>query len=157
MGILQMTMYKPKVYTASKAHYRILWIKMAEDIDWDFVEFTASWPRDPFIEQGTDDAEVDPDYLRSAWSTNLSEIANSDFLLVFGKPSDPIKGTVFETGFAVGRGIPVLLVGELAPTHSWKWAQQIRHFASLREARDYLYKFTTMVPRKRKGNPDAEA
>ena len=145
-----MTLYKPKVYTASKAHYHLLWKKMAEDPEWSFVEFTASWPNSPEILKELAGEPVDPDMLREGWMTNISEVIDSDFLLVYVKPSDPIKGTIFEAGVATGRSIPVLLVGDIDPRHSWRWHPNIRRFDSLREARDYLYRFITMAPPKRK-------
>jgi hypothetical protein len=148
-------MYKPKVYTASKPYYHKFWKTLREDPDWDFVEWTASWVNHPDLENEMAGNVISTDVYVTAWVQNLRDVKESDFLIVYAKPTDPIRGTLVEAGYAIGSGIPVLAVG-LTPEHNWTWHPGVKTFGSIREARMHLFRFTTMVPPARKGRPTNE-
>lgn len=139
-----MTLYRPRVYTASKLHYFRLWLTFREDPDWDFAHFTASWPSIAHLEQ----EQPSPDLFREAWLRDISEIKESDFLLVYGTEREVLKGALVEAGAAIAFGIPVLAVG--LDEQTWTHHPGVRCFGSLREARQYLLRYVTMAPPTRK-------
>jgi hypothetical protein len=154
------TTYRPKVYTASKLHHYVLWKKMRDDMDWDFVDFTASW-----VDFPTNAAEVghldtdDPEQpsaadFRDGWLKNIADIKRADFVLLYAGRENALKGALVECGVAIGLGIPVLAVG-ITSEHTWTYHPLVHRFSSLREARQYLYRFTTMIPKRKKGTSDA--
>jgi hypothetical protein len=147
-------MYKPKVYTASKIHHHLLWKKMKEDIDWDFVEWTATWVEHPMIGNEAAGDPIDDAVFVDAWSQNIWDVRRSDFVLLYAGGSNALKGALIEAGCALGIGLQVLAVG-LTSEHSWAFHPAVKCFPNLVGARQHLYKFTTMVPpnRRTKGRP----
>ena len=109
------------------------------------MDWTASWINHPDIEADATGAPFNPDVFPEAWTQNIWDVKRSDFLIVYAKPSDPIRGTLIEAGCAIGQGIPVLAVG-LSEEHNWLYHPGVRIFESISATRPYLYRFTTMVP-----------
>jgi hypothetical protein len=143
-------MYKPKVYTASKLRHHLLWKKMREDIDWDFVEWTASWVDHPEIGNEMSGEEIAGSVFLQAWSQNIYDVRRSDFLLLYSGGENALRGALIEAGCALGIGLQVLAVG-VPPDHTWTFHPAVKCFSSLVGARQHLYRFTTMVPPNRKG------
>jgi hypothetical protein len=148
-------MYKPKVYTASKIHYHLLWQKMKEDMDWDFVQWTASWVDHPDIPNEMEGEEILDSIFREAWIANIKDVKDSDFVLVYSRSGESLKGALVECGCALGLGITVLAVG-LPEEHSWTHHPGVVRFPSLKEARQYLYRFTTMIPAAKRRRADQD-
>jgi hypothetical protein len=138
-------MYKPRVYTASKVHYHRLWKTLRVDPDWDFVDWTATWVEHSDLENEMAGNAIDNAVYVEAWKQNIQDVRLSDFVLLYTKPTDAIRGTLIEAGCAIGLGIPVLAIG-LSADHTWTWHPGVKTFNSLREASLYLYKYTAMVP-----------
>ena len=135
-------MYKPKIYTASKLHHATLWRSLREDPDWDFADFTARWV--DFAEELEHD-QLTADLFREAWIHDVNDIKISDFVLLYAGGELGLKGALVEVGVGLGIGLTIVTVG-LPPDHTWSYHPLVRSFPSLREARLYLYRFTTMVP-----------
>jgi hypothetical protein len=141
-------MYKPKVYTASKPHHFKLWQHMHADPDWSFIEWTASWVTHPEIEKEVNQGDISPETFRAAWVDNIRDVKESDFLLLYSG-GEVLRGALVEAGCAIGLGIPVLAVG-LPADHSWAMHPGVVGFSSIKATREYLYRYTVMVPSARK-------
>lgn len=141
--------YKPKVYTASTLHYSKFWQTLAADPDWSFVRWTATWPTEQISEDATDKEN------RDAWIMNIAQIKFSDFLVLYAKPSDRLRGALIEAGVALGTGLPVLAVG-VPDDHTWMHFPSVKRFNSMVEVRYHLLRYTTMVPAKKRKEPDDE-
>lgn len=139
-------MYKPKVYTASKLHHRPLWLKLREDPDWDFIEWTATWVNSLDVMAEIQGREVSPDDYCIGWTQNIKDVKDSDFLLLYAGSHDALRGALIEAGTAIAIGIPVITVA-LDGHHNWAYHPGVNNYSSFREARAYLYKYTTMIPR----------
>ena len=135
--------YRPKVYTASRLDRAPLWHSLTIDPDWDFVEWTASWIHCPWV---TGAAEGPPDYL-TLWSADILDVKRSDFTIVLG--DEGLRGALIEAGCSIGNGIRVLAV-EVDPDHSWTHHSLVTRLDSLEEARMYLFRYTIMIPRRRR-------
>jgi len=141
-----MSSYRPRVYTASILGEYRLWQTFAEDPDWAFCKFTASWPYKAQLEWEA--SEPPPqELLREAWQTNIREILDSDFLLLYGRLAriPPLRGALVEAGVALGNNIKIIAVG-LDLEHTWAQHHLVVHVNSLRDARDYLQRYTVMAP-----------
>jgi hypothetical protein len=147
-------MYRPKVYTASKLHHHLLWKKMREDIEWDFVEWTATWVNHSMLENEIAGQVIDPEIYLNAWSQNIWDVRRSDFVLLYSGGENMLRGALVEAGCAIGIGLQVLVVG-VPLNHTWAFHPAVKRFPNLVGARQHLYKFTTMVPpnRRAKGRP----
>lgn len=137
-------MYKPKVYTASNIPHFKLWQNLYDDPEWMFCEWTASWVTHPDIENEVNQQEISGDVFRQAWLDNLRDIKASDFLLLYSG-GEALRGALVEAGSALGLGITVVAVG-LPNGHSWAFHPGVVTHSSLRSAREYLYRFTVMIP-----------
>lgn len=148
-------MYKPKVYTASKIHHHLLWQKMKQDIDWDFIEWTASWVDHPDIPNEQSGEDILPTVFRDAWMANIADVRRSDFILLYSGGEEALRGALIEAGAGMAYGLNIVAVG-VAESHSWTFHPQVVRMKTLREARDYLYRFTTMVPPNLRGRRRVE-
>jgi hypothetical protein len=146
-----MTLYRPKIYTASVLKYYHLWMMMRTDPDWEFCEFTATWPSIAHLE---DEAPSEA-LFRDAWMKDVAEVKVSDFLLLYGTDREALRGALVEAGVAIGFGIPVLTIG-VGHEQTWTYHPGVQCFGSLREARQHLLRYTTMAPptRRKKGRPN---
>jgi len=151
-----MNSYRPRVYTASVLGEYRLWQTFAEDPDWSFCQFTASWPRKAYLE--FEDQPPIPELLREAWQQNIIEVRESDFLLLYARLAKvpPLRGALVECGAALAFGIRIIAVG-LDPEHSWGAHHLVVHIPTLREAREYLLRYTVMVPPRTKRGSDAQS
>ena len=149
--------YRPRVYTASVLGEYKMWQVFAEDPEWAFCKFTASWPFKAHLEFDTENP-VGADTLRDAWQTNVAEIKDSDFVLLYARLAKvpPLRGALVECGVAIAEGIRVIAVG-LDPEHTWGTHHLVIHTATLREARDYLLRYTVMVPPRTRRSLDAQS
>jgi len=137
--------YKPKIYTASKLRHYQLWQVLRKDPDWDFAEWTATWPQASNVANELAGEPVSEQEYCEAWMGNVNEVLNSDFVLLYKELTDKLRGALVECGVALGAGIPVCAVG-LSLEHTWRHHKQVKCFDTLREARLYLYKYTVAVP-----------
>ena len=143
-------MYKPKVYTASKLHHARFWRLLRNDPEWDFVDFTARWI--DIAEQEQD--QPNDDLFREAWIHDVHDIKISDFVLLYAVKEYGLRGALVEVGVGLGIGLTVIAVG-VEREHTWTFHPNVKCLPSLREAKAYLYRFTTMVPpNRRKGRLD---
>lgn len=149
-------MYKPKVYTASKLRYAKLWRDIRSDPDWDFVQWTASWPDSPEVFAENEGVPPEPEVFRDGWTKDLLEVRFSDFILLYAKDDENLRGALIECGFAIANGVSVVTVGIFSDTHTWTYLPHVNCFASLRDARQHLYKFTTMAPPKVRGRRERD-
>lgn len=149
--------YKPKVYTASTLHYHKFWQTLAVDPDWNFVRWTATWPSEPLVATALEAPDtITEDQNRYAWVMNINQVKYSDFLVLYAKPSDRLRGALIEAGVALGIGIPVLAVG-VPDDHTWMGHPAVKKFNSMVEVRYHLLRYTTMIPpakTKRKESED---
>lgn len=139
--------YKPKVYTASTLSRLPLWLSLREDPDWEFVQWTASWP---LALKGRGETK-DQAELRAAWSLNIYEIRHSDFVLLYGRDQG-LRGALVECGAALAYGIRVITVG-LHEEHTWSFHPQVTRCYNLDLARNFLRQYTIMVPPKSHKEP----
>lgn len=138
-------LYKPKVYTASRLNKSRLWLIMRDDPDWNFVEWTATWPMKVEEEGEADITDTEFGY---HWTQDIKEIRDSDFVLLYGR--DPgLRGALVECGAALAFGIGVVAVG-LDPDHTWSYHPHVKRVENLIEARNHLFRYTVMVPPKEK-------
>lgn len=133
--------YRPKVYTASRLDRWQLWRALTLDPDWSFCQFTSSWPAK--IAQGLEETSTPLDFANH-WSTDIYEIKNSDFVLLWGR-DDGLRGALVECGAAIGFGLKVVTVG-LPDSHTWSYHPLVKRCENLIAARLYLFQFTVMVP-----------
>ena len=143
-------MYKPKVYTASKLRHIRLWRTLYDDADWNFVEWTASWVKDHAALAEANGEPVTSRQYQDGWVDNINDVKKSDFLLLYSGQENALRGALIEAGVAIAQGIPVLTVS-VPLDHTWVFHPLVRCFSSLREARNHLYRYTTMAPPNRKG------
>lgn len=122
---------------------------MREDPEWDFVDWTASWVSHPDIDRDSLGEPIEDLVFRKAWIDNIHDVHSSDFVLLYSGKENALRGALIETGAAIGIGCPVIAVG-LTPDHSWAFHPLVTRCDSLREARLHLFKFTVMIPRKRR-------
>ena len=88
--------------------------------------------------------------LREAWQANVNEVKDSDFVLLYGRTSGkPLAGALIECGVAIAEQIKVLAVG-LAPEHTWSYHHLVVNCNTLEVAREYLERFTVMIPPRRR-------
>jgi hypothetical protein len=141
--------YKPKVYTASKIPHFVLWRKLKEDPDWDFVEWTASWVDHLEIGKENADGPIDNRTFRNAWIANINDVRRSDLVLLYCGHENALKGALVEAGAALSLGTPVVTVG-LGPEHSWAFHSLVTRCQTLRDAREHLFRYTVLIPQKRR-------
>lgn len=101
---------KPTCYTASKMGHRQKWLALRRDTR---VEWTAHWP--------DIDVEDTPDNSAWFWRIDHNNIAISDFVLVYAKESDALRGALVEAGIALGMGKTVIVVGEHHCYGTWQY------------------------------------
>ena len=145
--------YRPRVYTASKIPHYVLWRKLKEDEAWNFVDWTASWVDHPEIGKENDGEEITDRTFRLAWIANINDVRDSDFVLLYCGQEGALKGALIEAGCAIGMNMPVIAVG-LPAEHSWAFHPLVTRCASLKEARLHLFRFTVMIPKKRRAEHD---
>jgi hypothetical protein len=147
--------YKPKVYVASRLSEHKMWQVFANDDDWRFCKFTASWPWKAHLEW---EAAEPPDssILREAWQTNVREILDSDFVLLYARLAPSLKGALVECGVALGAGIRIVAVG-LDLEHTWGQHHLVINVPTLKEARNYLLRYTVMVPPRGRSHRDVQS
>jgi hypothetical protein len=138
-------MYRPKVYTASHLKHQAMWNTIRTEPDWDFIDWTATWPNCPFAAKELAGEHVPDEAYTNAWMEGVNEVLSSDFVLLYSGGEERLRGALVECGVALGVGIPVCAVG-LPPDHSWRYHRQVKCFRSLREARYHLFKYTVAVP-----------
>jgi len=117
-------MYRPRVYTASKLHHYPYWLQLRDHADWDFIEWTASWPGK--LQKGLE-----------ATSTP------TDFVLI--KFDDGLRGALVEAGAGIAFGLKIVAAG-FGPGDTWTYHPQVIRVYNMDMARKCLYQYTTMVP-----------
>ena len=147
--------YRPRVYVASKLNEYKMWQVFANDDEWRFCKFTASWPWKAHLEWETTD-RPSADVLREAWQINVREVLDSDFVLLYARLNPGLKGALVECGVALGAGIRIVAVG-LEPEHTWGAHHLVIHVPTLKEARAYLLRYTVMVPPRNRRSSDAQS
>jgi len=132
--------YRPRVYTASKLHHYPYWLQLRDHADWDFIEWTASWPGK--LQKGLE-ATSTPTEFANHWSQDIREIRESDFVLI--KFDDGLRGALVEAGAGIAFGLKIVAAG-FGPGDTWTYHPQVIRVYNMDMARKCLYQYTTMVP-----------
>lgn len=118
-----------KIYLASKLYHREYAIKLIlENPD---VCFTNRWQ---YMEGIPDEAK----YAKVFWQLDQSDIILADYLIVYAKKEDKLRGALIEAGIALGLGKTVFTVGEHSDYGTWKHHPLVIGVWSVEEALDYL-------------------
>lgn len=122
-------MTKPLIYLAAKIHRIQMMRFIAEDIrsDWG-LDVISAWHDGEIIDDTSAPA------CRAGWEMNRAQVLGADLLLAYGTKDDPLNGTMIEIGMAVGRNIPIYLVGNY-PWATWTSLNNVKkleHFPAAR-------------------------
>jgi nucleoside 2-deoxyribosyltransferase len=82
--------------------------KLVEGMSGGYYEVTSSWLNEPPIKAESEHADWEK---RARANEDQLDIDRSDAVVVFTATDSTSGGLHWETGYAVGRGIPVYLVG----------------------------------------------
>jgi nucleoside 2-deoxyribosyltransferase len=132
----------PSVYFASKLYRGPQWRQMVKDLS-SCINVVSTWHSDhDVIANEAHDAVA----LRG-WIDNRTQVVKlADYVLAHGIAGDPLNGTLIEIGMAIGRGIPVVLVGDY-PWGTWKLLPNVTHVESLDAAVAFITKDDPNAPR----------
>ena len=138
-------LHRPRVYGASASRLHSVWRHLAKNSDWSFVEWTSTWPFEDIDKQD----ELSPAEFGALWAKNLLQIRDSDFILVLG--SEDLRGALVEVGCALTERVRVVTAG-VHRAHSWAYHPLVTRCGNLDYARNHLYKYITMVPKRSKAS-----
>ena len=136
-----MTLYRPKVYTASKLSHAEMWKALHDDSAWNHVTWTARWPFMAHLESGS---EYPPSYFdfQHFWNIDITDVTRSDFVLLWGEETSetPLRGALVEAGAAIASGKTVLAIN-LSLRHTWSHHRLVARLDTLEEARQLLLRY----------------
>jgi nucleoside 2-deoxyribosyltransferase len=122
-------MQKPKVYLASKirhapalATFRAKWCAD--------IMVTSRWLDMTHLELDGGMSQ-DPDLYSWCWAVDVTDVMQSNYLIVYGEPEDQLRGACVEAGVALGLGIPVFCVGLCPSFGSWQYHPQVTRTKTL--------------------------
>jgi nucleoside 2-deoxyribosyltransferase len=133
-----MTHYRPKVYTASKISYASLWRQLRNE-EWKHLDFTARWIDIEDLE--LEERISGPAEYVHFWTIDIQDVRRSDFVLIYARPGDLLKGALVEVGAALALGKIVLSVG-IDPSHTWSYHPCVVRLDTLSQANDFLKRYT---------------
>jgi nucleoside 2-deoxyribosyltransferase len=120
-----------RVYTASKLSAHELWERLQNE--WPEVHFHARWLK--HMKLGTPNERS---HAQEFWLQDEEDVANSDAVLVYGRPDEKLRGALVEAGIALVLGIPVVVVGEHPDYSTWQYHPGCVRVATLEDAREYF-------------------
>lgn len=123
------------VYTASKLHHAMLW--KALRIEWPDVNWTARWPI-----QFAGIVEDTPENAGDFWAIDLADVIASDVVMVYGEPSEILRGALVEAGMGLALGKKILCVGQNESFGTWQYHKLCTRVARLEEAYEQLIEWS---------------
>jgi len=118
-----------RVYWASKLVHADRLKREQQQSYFQGIEFTSSWTG---IVNAVEDS---PANAKAFWNRNLRDIMEAEFCVVYAEGDDKLRGALFEAGFAMAQGKPVITIGEHQDYGTWQWlgyvyrANDFRHAA----------------------------
>lgn len=109
-------------YIASKTRHAEKWRKLRAE-GWDIA---ATWIDEAGPGETADFADL--------WRRCVMEACLADLLIVYAEPEDMLKGALVEVGAALGRGVPVVVVGDCPQFASWLHHPLVRRCESVEAA-----------------------
>jgi len=98
-------MTKPNIYIASKTQHAPAWQAIRDKTGLNII---STWVDKAGVSEAKQQEGFD---FHDLWTCNLNEVANSDYLLVYRKPGEILKGGMIEIGAALASNIPVVSYG----------------------------------------------
>lgn len=126
-------MLKPKIYLASKLHHA----QKLRDLrtTWkDQIVITSRWLDMTHIE--LEENIHLPEVYTWCWALDIRDILNSDYLIVYGKPDDNLRGACVEAGVALGNDMPVFCIGNCPSYGTWQYHPQVVRVLDINQAID---------------------
>ena len=122
---------KERIYVSSKIWYVQKWLNLRDIEKW------------PIISTWIDESNPgDISDFSDAWYRYINEVRTASGLILFSsKKGETLKGSLVETGAALGTNIPVAIVGTIDGMKTAKYHPLVGNFTSLNEARRWLYSF----------------
>jgi nucleoside 2-deoxyribosyltransferase len=127
-------MAKPLIYLAAKIHRIHFIYHLAKEVrtNWG-LDVISAWHDGKILD------DINEPACRAGWEMNRAQVLGADLLLAYGKKEDALNGTMIEIGMAVGRNIPIYLVGAY-PWATWTSLNNVKKFDALPQARDAIRK-----------------
>jgi hypothetical protein len=94
------------IYCASRTTHAALWLFLRDECGW---PISSTW-----INEAGEGESAD---LSDLWMRCINEVRSASCLVAYHTPGDVWKGAFIEIGVALGKGIPVHVIGE--PPGSW--------------------------------------
>ena len=124
-------MSRLRVYCASPFHRAAMWEEGR--VLPPTLEIVSTWHK---FEGG--EHAVTPEEFRQHWLTDMREIKQAQLLIAYAEQRDKPQGTFVEIGAALGRAIPIYLVGNY-PWSNWSHHPLVFQFLTFREAFEKLH------------------
>lgn len=123
-----------RVYTASKLRHAEMWQKLEQSPEWlPYVFFTARWIK--HLAAGTTET---PENAVRFWVEDLEDAGSADALMILGVEDDTLRGAFVEVGYALAKGVPVIVVNSEGPQAfdygSWVYHPEVIRVSNLDEA-----------------------
>jgi hypothetical protein len=109
-------------------HLRIAWRRAG-------INLCSTWIDDKRIEN---EAHVTPLAFAGAWIQNAKELDQAAALVVYAELDDVLRGAIFEAGYVIGQGKPVILVGRNTGFSSWQYHPLVHTAVNTNAARTTL-------------------
>lgn len=117
-----------RVYWASKLHHADRLEREQQQSYFQGMEFTSSWTGI------VHEVEDTPANAKTFWNRNLRDVMECEFCVVFAEKDDHLRGALFEAGFAMANGKPVIVVGEHPDYSTWQYLGYVYQATDFRHA-----------------------
>lgn len=102
-----------RIYTASKLSAAPVW--QALHAEWPEAFCHARWLKHTALK--TPDT---PDRARRFWVEDEEDVRNADFVVLYGREGEHLRGALVEAGMGIAYGKPVVVVGQHPDYGTWQ-------------------------------------
>lgn len=114
------------VYFAACLHHAAIGLKISAD--WPEFTWTSVWPQ--LVGRIPDRGELASEF----WLQDIRAVNDSDVVLLYAEPGDPLRGALVEAGACLGNGQRVFAVGDNALFGTWQFHPGVARFVTLEGA-----------------------
>lgn len=124
-----------KVYIASKLNYAKQFRDYREAWKMVGIDLHARWFDQADIEQNSTPSAED---FHIFWLVDEEDVKQADALILYGAPTDKLRGALIETGIAIGQGKLVIVIGESPDYGTWQHHPMVAKADSFEHAKTMI-------------------